>query len=501
LPDAVPVILVVDDREENRYICSRMLRNAGYSVVEACTGREALEKILLDPALVILDVRLPDLLGYEVCRRIKANPQTANIPVLQVSAAFTSSESRVQALDSGADAYLTQPMEATVLVATVRALLRLRDAEAFSRLSAKQWQSTFDALIEGIALLDADWQVVRCNRAMTKLLGKTFPEIERQDARTLLRKELDLDLSEEDLSHVERETKRERRWFSIRIDGIGDEGFTRGAILILTELTDRKLAEEALRVAERMAAMGRLANSIAHEINNPLEAVTNLLYLLKSGKHDSKTAEYIDMAGMELDRVVRITKQTLAFNRESDQPVEVAVSELLDGVVTLYSPQFNKKGLSVARRYESPASVPGFPGELRQVFSNLLRNAMEAIPKSGRLLIHVYPSVDWKNLARSGVRVCIIDSGTGIPAKIKREIFEPFFTTKQLKGSGLGLWLSLGIISRHQGRITVRSTLAPGRSGTCVAVFLPALEAGRRRRAPDRANAVGVGELVAVEAS
>src|ERR1700719_960396 len=122
-----------------------MLRNAGYSVVEACTGREALEKILLDPALVILDVRLPDMLGYEVCRRIKANPRTANIPVLQVSATFTSGESRVQALDSGADAYLTQPIEPTVLIATVRALLRLRDAEAFSRLSVKQWQSTFDA--------------------------------------------------------------------------------------------------------------------------------------------------------------------------------------------------------------------------------------------------------------------------------------------------------------------------------------------------------------------
>src|SRR6476660_9785520 len=120
MPDRVSAILVVDDREENRYICSRILQSGGYSVIEASTGREALEKALLDPALVILDVRLPDMLGYEVCRRIKANPQTANIPVLQVSASFISSESRVQALDSGADAYLTQPVEPTLLLANVQ---------------------------------------------------------------------------------------------------------------------------------------------------------------------------------------------------------------------------------------------------------------------------------------------------------------------------------------------------------------------------------------------
>src|SRR3954464_9910505 len=167
-------ILIVDDREENRYISSRILRSAGYSVEEASTGRQGLEKILQQPALVILDVRLPDVLGYEVCRRIKENPQTVNIPVLLVSAAFVTSESQVQALDAGADAYLIQPLEPTVLIATVRALLRLRKAEAGSKLAAKQWQSTFDALSEGIALLDSDWRVVRCNRSLAQLLNKPY---------------------------------------------------------------------------------------------------------------------------------------------------------------------------------------------------------------------------------------------------------------------------------------------------------------------------------------
>jgi len=492
MPEKVPTILVVDDREENRYICSRTLQSGGYAVMEASTGREALEKVLLDPVLVILDVRLPDMLGYEVCRRIKANPQTANIPVLQVSAAFTSSESRVQALDSGVDAYLTQPVEPPVLLANVRALLRLRDAEAFSRLSAKQWQSTFDALSEGIALIDTDWKVIRCNRAMTRLLARGFGEIERQDARALLRATVDLNLNElqERLSRVQLETQHNRRWFSLRVDLIEEQDSSRGAILILTEITDQKLAEEALRVTERLAAMGRLANSIAHEINNPLEAVTNFLYLLKMGTHDPETTEYIDMASTELERIGRISKQTLAFNRETSHPVDIAIPELLDGVVTLYTPQFNQKNLSVVRRYESTLPVLGFPGELRQVFSNLLRNAMEATPTGGRLLIHAYPSVDWKDLSRSGIRICILDSGTGIPAEIKRHIFEPFFTTKQLKGSGLGLWLSLDIISRHHGRITVRSATTAGRSGTCFSVFLPTEKAGESSRQRQEHNAV-----------
>lgn len=477
MPETPAMILIVDDREENRYISSRILKNAGYVVSEAASGREALEKVLDDPAVVILDVRLPDIIGYEVCRRIKANPQTSNIPVLQISASFTSSESRVQALDSGADAYLTQPMEPAVLVATVRALLRLREAEALSRLSAKQWQSTFDALSEGIALIDPAWRVARCNRAMLSLFDKIYSQIESEDLRTLLRRELDYEIDETELPRVATDIKSGRRWFSLRLDPIRDHEIAHGAILIVTEITDRKLAEEALRVSERLAAMGRLANSIAHEINNPLEALTNLLYLLKTNTLDGENRQYVEMASAELERIARITKQTLAFNRNSEEPVDVALPELLDGVVTLFSPEFNRKGLHVVRRYDSGPIVSAFPGELRQVFANILRNALEATPANGRLIVHLRPSRDWKNLSRQGLRVYIIDSGTGMPPEIRRSIFEPFFTTKELKGSGLGLWLSLGIISRHNGRITVRSTTRSGRSGSCFCIFLPAKEA------------------------
>ena len=490
MPEGRKAILIVDDRKENRYISSRMLRSAGYAVEEAETGREALQKVLQEPALVILDVRLPDMIGYEVCRRIKENPQTATIPVLLVSAAFTSSESRVQALDVGADAYLLQPLEPTVLVATVRALLRLRRAENESRLSAKQWQSTFDALAEGIAVLDSDWRIVRCNRALTQLLGKTHGDIEGQEVQALLSAELNIKLNATDLPYFSKDVIRGRQWFSVRMDFIRDGDRVAGGILIVTDITDRRLAEEALRVTEKAAAMGRLANSIAHEINNPLEAVTNLLYLLKTGDHDVQTNALVEMASTELERVSRITKQTLAFNRESGQAIDIILPEVLDGVVTLYAPQLNKKGIRISRRYETAPTVPGFPGELRQVFSNLLRNAMEAIPAGGQITLRIRRSADWKDSSRDGVRLTILDSGIGMTPEIRRNIFEPFFTTKELKGSGLGLWLSIGIISRHRGRISVRSSTRSGSSGTCFSLFLPIKEAIRPQAEETERNAV-----------
>ena len=146
-------VLLVDDTEQNRYVLSRILARAGLEVEQCTTGKEALERVKFCPDRVILDVKLPDLSGYEVCRRIKTDPVTRSIPVLQISASFVSNESKVQALEGGADGYLTHPIDATVLVATVKSLLRLKQAELISRQSAQQWQSTVDAAagISGVA--------------------------------------------------------------------------------------------------------------------------------------------------------------------------------------------------------------------------------------------------------------------------------------------------------------------------------------------------------------
>ena len=171
-------VLIVDDRVANRYTTAHALTRAGFEVIEAATGKEALELSKKLPTVIVLDVKLPDILGYEVCRRIKSNSQTRHIPVLQLSAAFLSNESKLYALESGADAYLIQPADPVVLVATVKSLVRLHRAESQSQLAAKQWQATFDALDEGVAILDSSNVVQRCNRAMTKLLDRSYSEIE-----------------------------------------------------------------------------------------------------------------------------------------------------------------------------------------------------------------------------------------------------------------------------------------------------------------------------------
>ena len=472
----VPTILLVEDREENRYVVGRMLRGAGFQVIEACTGQEGMSRVGENPDLIVLDVKLPDMLGYEVCRRVKANPSTSNIPVLHLSATFITSESKVHALDSGADAYLTQPVEPTVLIATVRSLLRLKNAEAVSRFSARQWQTTFDALAEGIGLLTVEGRVTRCNRAMTELLQRAYGEIVGQNYSELLKQALGI--GEPWINKLSTRQTREvhagKKWFTITIDPIFvEEAVLNGHILVVADVTDRKLAEEALRITEKLAATGRLAHSIAHEINNPLSAVTNLLYLLSREAQTPKAKQYLATATEELGRVARITKQTLSFHRESSEAVDLSITDLLDGVIALYGPQINSQAIEVVKAYRFRGTVRAFPGELQQVFSNLVANALEALPRCGRITIRTRASSSRSAAGIQGVMVTVADNGSGIPENARKNIFDAFFTTKQLKGSGLGLWLSSGIVNKHRGAIRVRSSTRRSRTGTCFSVFLP----------------------------
>jgi PAS domain S-box-containing protein len=478
MPEEVPArILVVDDREENRYITSRILQNAGYKVMEARSGQEALAKAAELPDLILLDIRLPDITGYEVCKRIKGNSVTRSVPVIHLSASFVTSESKVMSLEGGADSYLTQPVEPPVLLATVRALLRLRKAEAVSRLSARQWQVTFDSLSEAIGLLDEKGLVQRCNRAMSELMGRRYSEIEGQPLPRVLAESLHITLPTTNNSserlRIEVESP-DQRWFVISTDQIVDQdGNPSGTIFVVSDITDSRRAEEALKMSERLAATGRLAHSIAHEINNPLEAVGNLLYLMDQKCSESELRLYIAQATAELARVSRITKQTLAFHREATSPIALNVAELVDSVLSLYGPQLTSRRIAVRRNYDPDLMIAGLPSALQQAISNVLSNAIEASQSGGEIVLRVTHSHDWRNLRREGVRILIADSGRGIPPDLRKRVFDAFFTTKGTKGSGLGLWLSLGIIHKHGGHVMLRSSVAPGRSGTCFSIFLP----------------------------
>ncbi len=264
-------------------------------------------------------------------------------------------------------------------------------------------------------------------------------------------------------------------WFLHRaVPRIDEAGGTVEWIGSSTDIAQQKRSEEAIRQTEKLAAVGRLASSIAHEINNPLTSVTNLLYLLSLQLSLSKTArEYVFTAQEELARVSEITTQTLRFHNQSVAATPTRLAEVLDSVLAFYRPRLAAIGLTVRREYERTEQLTCLAGDIRQALANLIGNAVEASSQGGQLRIRLRPSVTWKLRKRRGVRITIGDSGHGIPPETMHRIFEPFYTTKGITGTGLGLWITKDLIAKHDGSIKIRSSTRPGRTGTVISVLLP----------------------------
>lgn len=251
------------------------------------------------------------------------------------------------------------------------------------------------------------------------------------------------------------------------------DGTISGILVLGVDVTERKRTEAALLQSEKLAAVGRLSASIAHEINNPLEAVTNLLYLLNEEKDLSEQARgFTHLAQQELARVSQIATQTLRFYRQPTARTPVRVSEQLDSVLKLYQGRLTSAGVEVVRDYGAAAPLLAFEGELRQVFTNLVGNALDASRNGGKMTLRTREATDWRT-GRKGIRVTVADCGHGMSKETLRRIFEPFFSTKGITGTGLGLWVTLGIIQKHEGRIKVRSSESPEHHGTVFSVFIP----------------------------
>jgi len=243
-----------------------------------------------------------------------------------------------------------------------------------------------------------------------------------------------------------------------------------GASAIARDISAEKQSEEAVRRSEKLATAGRLAASIAHEINNPLEAVVNLLYL---ARHDSSHAgEYLALAEQEVGRVAQLAQQTLGFVRDASSPDSMDPAAIMDEILQLYSRKLEGRHIRVTRRYRSNCAISGYSGELRQLLANLLVNAVDAMAHGGSLQVRVALGRDWSN-GREGVRITVADTGSGIPRDNLRQIFEPFYTTKKDTGTGLGLWVSRGIVQKHGGSIRVRSRTEGRATGTVFLIFLP----------------------------
>jgi signal transduction histidine kinase len=251
------------------------------------------------------------------------------------------------------------------------------------------------------------------------------------------------------------------------------DGSISGVIVLGVDVTEAKRTEQILLQSEKLNAVGRLASSIAHEINNPLEAVTNLIYLAQTVDISPEARQFLATAEVELRRVSAIANQTLQFHRQSTNPVPVAAARLIDATLPLYQGRISNARVHVERRDRACRPVTCLDGEIRQVLSNLVGNAIDAMSgKERRLIIRSREGTNWDSGRRSVV-LTIADTGSGMSRETISHIFEPFFTTKGSKGTGLGLWISREIIARHQGSLKVKSRQAPHRSGTIFILKLP----------------------------
>jgi PAS domain S-box-containing protein len=412
-------------------------------------------------------------------------------------------------LHRGATALMTAPEDTNHFPLPVRVHNEIGDLiETFNRMVASLDEqraglndtlSLLDSMLAnapiGLAFVDRNDRVVRVNQvfadltgvAVSRHLGRTLPDFLPAGVATAMENAVKHVFTREEpvrnleLSGEGGKPKRPWTWLISAYPVRTTPSQVRWVGIIALDASDRKRSEEALRRSEKLAVTGRLAASIAHEINNPLEAITNLLFLLH-GASDLPDAEkkYVSMAEHEVQRIAEITQQTLRFYRQPTQPTRVTMEELLDSVLNLYQGRIHALDLRVERDYDPSLSLFCFAGEIRQVFANLVGNSIDASCNGGRLVIRARRSRDWRNPEQTGIRFAVADTGAGMGPDVREHIFEAFFTTKEVTGTGLGLWVSQEIILKHHGLVRVRSLVAsvdPAAtvrgSGTVFEIFLP----------------------------
>jgi PAS domain S-box-containing protein len=412
-------------------------------------------------------------------------------------------------LHHGTAALMTSPEDGSRFPLPVRVHNEIGDLiETFNRMVASLAEqraglndtlSLLDSMLAnapiGLAFVDHKGRVVRVNQIFADLtgvsisrhLGRTLPDLLPQAIATEIEGAVRrVFLSEEPVRNLELngeggKPRRPWTWLISAYPVRTTPNQVRWVGIIALDASDRKRSEEALRRSEKLAVTGRLAASIAHEINNPLEAITNLLFLLRNSKDLSDAAkQYVTMAEYEVRRITEITQQTLRFYRQPTQPSRVTLEELLDSVLNLYQGRIHALDLRVERDYDAGLTLFCFAGEIRQVFANLVGNSIDASSSGGRLVIRARRSRDWNNPEQTGIRFVVADTGAGMETDVRAHIFEAFFTTKEVTGTGLGLWVSQEIILKHHGLVRVRSRIAAPtsaaarlNSGTVFEIFIP----------------------------
>jgi PAS domain S-box-containing protein len=482
---AKPVVLLVDDNADMReYV--RSLLAGRFEVVTTGNGKQALEEVnRRPPALVLTDVMMPEMDGFTLLSTLRHTPETATIPIIMLSAR-AGEEARIEGVEAGADDYLTKPFTARELIARVDAQLKMARMrrEAAEQKAALTMEINRARQFAGEALehvpvafctMDRDYRITYMNAAASQLaalsgkphmganLWDLYPELIGSEVEANIRRAMEARVPVEFEQFFP--APGNETWFQFYVYPQPGEGI----ILYCRNTTEARKAEQALRRSEQLAAAGRLAASIAHEINNPLEAVTNLLFLAKNDVGlSSSSKDLLEIADKELQRLSHITARSLKFYRQRTAPTLVALDEVIDSVIYFHDPAIRVRNIVIERRYRLAPTVLCQPGEIQQVFTNLVSNALDALPAKGRLVLSVRPAQDHKG--QLGVAVTVADSGSGMDRHMFERLFHPFVTTKGEAGTGLGLWVSKGILDKHHAQVTVRTKSG---FGTVFRIFFP----------------------------
>jgi PAS domain S-box-containing protein len=491
-------ILMVDDQPAKLLSYEVILDDLGENLIKVTSGREALEQLLkTDVAVVLMDVSMPEMDGFELADMIRQHPRFQKTAIIFISGVHLTDLDRIKGYQRGAVDYISVPVVPEVLRAKVSVFAELhrktrqleglnqelerRVAERTAEL--KERADLLDLASEAIMVHDLNGTIEFWNSGAEVLYGWGREEVLGRNVYEILRSRIagpggmESGLRENGRweGNLVQETRDGRELTVASRQALkGESGEDANKVLeINRDITGQLQAEEALRKTERLAAMGRVAGIIAHEINNPLEAITNAFYLLRDHPSlDTEARYYAQMGEQELLRVSHITRQTLSFYRESQQAVAVSLPEILDNVLELQSRRMQLNGITLDKDYRTQAVIHGFPVELKQVFLNLIGNAIQAMPQGGRLSVRIHESMEWNRQVR-GVSVAVCDTGSGITPEHAKRLFEPFFSTKSNKGTGLGLWISKGIIQKYEGTIHFRSLRFSEGSATCFRIFIP----------------------------
>jgi PAS domain S-box-containing protein len=498
IPSEQVNILMVDDQLAKLLSYEVILGDLGENLIKATSGREALEQLLkTDVAVVLMDVSMPEMDGFELAEMIRQHPRFQKTAIIFISGVHLTDVDRIKGYQRGAVDYISVPVVPEVLRAKVSVFAELhrktRQLEALNQElerrvverteELKERADLLELASEAIMVRGLDGVIEFWNSGAEALYGWKREEVIGKNVHEILSTQLTAN------GYLEAKLLEEGRWEGNLVqqtrDGREVTVASRQALKSTTGEDDTKVleinrditgqlqAEEALRKTERLAAMGRVAGIIAHEINNPLEAITNAFYLLRDHPSlDTEARYYAQIGEQELLRVSHITRQTLSFYRESQQAVAVSLPEILDNVLELQARRLQLNSITLEKEYKSPAVIHGFPVELKQVFLNLIGNAIQAMPQGGRLSVRVHEYTESSKRIR-GVSVSVCDTGSGISPEHAKRLFEPFFSTKSNKGTGLGLWISKGIIQKYEGTIRFRSVRLSGGSVTCFRIFIP----------------------------